>query len=39
MEWITIGVLTFDALALAFVIIAAVGCYRGAKAEREGRLS
>jgi hypothetical protein len=34
MEWITIGVLVYDAAVLAFLAIAVVGSYRGVKAER-----
>ncbi len=34
MEWITIGVLAYDVLVLAFLAVAVVGCYRGVQAER-----
>ena len=38
MDWITIGVLTFDALALVFAVVALIGSLRGAKAERERKM-
>lgn len=34
MDWITIGVLAYDAAVLAFLAVAVVGSYRGIKAER-----
>lgn len=39
MGWITIGVLTFDALAMVFLVWAAVGSVRGVVAERGGKSS